>query len=120
MTKKILPAACFIVGMAAWGNIDSVQAEPRANHRVTLTLSGENCSAHHEAIAQKLYQVPGVVRVNMQLIEDHIMIDRVQDERTAEDFLAIVNGIIPPDAPCRAEIMGSCISAGPITPSPAP
>jgi len=120
MAQKILLTALFIVGIIVWGIIESAHAEPRANHRVTLTLSGENCSAYHEAITQKLYQIPGVVRVNMQLIEDHILIDRVQDQRTAEDFMAIVNGIIPQDAPCRAEIMGSCISADPIPPSPAP
>jgi hypothetical protein len=82
-----------------------------------LALSGQNCSPHHQAIAKTLYQVPGVMRIDMNLIDSHVLIDRIQDQRTAKDFQAIVNGIIPSDAQCRAEVMESCISAAPIPPS---
>jgi len=119
MAMNILPVVFLLSAAIACGTAGTLHAEPRANHRVALMLSGKNCSAHHEAIAQKLYQIPGVTRVNMSLIEDHILIDRVQDHRTAADFQAIVNDIIPPDAQCRAEIMESCISASPIPPTPA-
>jgi hypothetical protein len=90
-----------------------LHAESRANERISLALSGPNCSLHHQAIAQGLSQVQGVTRIDMNLIADHILIDRVQDQRTAEDFQAIVNDIIPSDGQCRAEVMESCISAGP-------
>ena len=117
MTMKILSAVCVLMGMLVWGAPGTLYAEPRANHRVALMLSGQDCSAHHEAIAQKLYQIPGVARVNMNLIADHVLIDRVQDHRTAEDFQTIVNDVIPQNANCRAEIMESCISAPPIPPT---
>ncbi|MBH0178826.1 MAG: hypothetical protein HP491_13425 [Nitrospira sp.] len=94
-----------------------LHAEPRANERIALALSGKNCSAHHQAIAKTLHQIPGVTRVDMTLIDGHVLIDRIQDQRTAEDFQTIVNGILPSDAQCRAEIMESCISADPIPPS---
>lgn len=120
MAIKIAAATCFIVVMVAAGDIGAAQAEPRANHRVALRLSGENCSVYHEAITQKLHQIPGVARVDLQLIEDHILIDRVQDQRTAEDFQDIVNSVIPSEVSCRAETMESCISAGPVSPTPSP
>jgi hypothetical protein len=94
-----------------------LHAEPRANERITLALSGQNCSPHHQAIAKTLSQVPGVTRIDMTLIDGHVLIDRIQDQRTAEDFRTIVNGILPSDAECRAEIMESCISADPMPPS---
>jgi len=102
----------------ATGDIGTVQADPRANDRVALRLSGESCSTYHEVITQQLHQIPGVVRVDLHLIEDHILIDRVQDQRTAADFQDIINAVIPSEASCRAETMESCISAGPIPPTP--
>lgn len=94
-----------------------LHAEPRANERIALALSGQNCSPHHQAIAKTLYQVHGVTRIDMTVIDGHVLIDRIQDQRTAEDFRTIVNGILPSDAQCRAEIMESCISADPVPPS---
>jgi hypothetical protein len=94
-----------------------LHAEPRANERIALALSGQNCSPYHQAIAKALYQVPGVTRIDMTLIDGHVLIDRVQDQRTAEDFRTIINGILPSDAQCRAEVMESCISADPMPPS---
>ena len=119
MAIKILAASCFVIVMIAMGDIGTVQADPRANNRVALRLSGQNCSPYHEVITQKLHQIQGVVRIDLHLIEDHILIDRVQDQRTAEDFPNIINTVIPSDAQCRAETMESCISAGPIPPTPA-
>lgn len=118
MLMKIVPATILMTLTIAFADAGTSRAEPQANDRIALMLSGPNCSAHHQAIARKLYQIPGVIRVDMDLIDDHIMIDRVQDQRTAADFQAIVNDIIPPDGQCRAEIMESCISAGPTSPTP--
>ena len=94
-----------------------LHAEPRANERIALALSGQNCSPYHQSIAKTLSQVPGVTRIDMTLIDGHVLIDRIQDQRTAEDFRTIVNSILPSEAQCRAEIMESCISADPMPPS---
>jgi len=94
-----------------------LHAEPRANERIALALSGQNCSLHRQAIAKTLSQVPGVIRIDMDLIDGHVLIDRIQDERTAADFQTIINGVLPSDAQCRAEVMESCISADPMPPS---
>ena len=118
MLMKIVPATILMTITVAFADAVTLHAEPQANDRVSLMLSGQNCSAHRQAIARKLSQVPGVIRIDMDLIEDHILIDRIQDQRTAADFQAIVNDIIPPDGQCRAEIMESCISAGPVAPTP--
>jgi len=119
MATRILAATCVTIVLTVAGNMGIAQAAPRANDRVALRLTGQNCSIYHEIITQQLHQIPGVVRVDLQLIEDHILIDRVHDGRTATDFQDLINGFIPSDAQCRAETMESCISAGPIPPTPA-
>jgi len=106
-----------IILTLALASASILHAEPRANERIALALSGQNCSPHHQAIAKTLYQIPGVTRVDMDLIEGHVLIDRVQDQQTAEDFRTIVNSILPSDGQCRAEVMESCISAAPMPPS---
>ncbi len=103
----------LIIAAAIMANIvmASTLFAESANHRVTLTLSGQHCSMHLEAISQKLNQVAGVKRVEMNLIPDHILIDRVQDQLLPEDFQAIVNALLSSSEHCRAEIMTSCITA---------
>lgn len=115
---KIVPATIIMTTTLALADAGTLHAETPANDRIALMLSGPNCSTHHQAIARKLYQVPGVIRIDMNLIQDHVLIDRIHDQRTAADFQAIVNDVIPPDGQCRAEIMESCISAGPPSPTP--
>jgi hypothetical protein len=115
---KVVPTTILMTMAIAFADAGTLYAEPQANDRVALMLSGQNCSTHRQAIVKKLYQVPGVIRVDMDLIDDHILIDRIQDQRTAADFQAIVNDMIPPDGQCRAEIMESCISASPVSPTP--
>ncbi|MBH0178831.1 MAG: hypothetical protein HP491_13450 [Nitrospira sp.] len=117
MVKNSQQGARAILLTLALASADTLHAEPRANERIALALSGQNCSAYHQAIAKTLYQVPGVTRIDMTTIDGHVLIDRIQDQRTAEDFRTIVNGILPSDTQCRAEIMESCISADPMPPS---
>lgn len=113
-SQQGITAIILTLALASTGIL---HAEPRANERIALALSGQNCSPHHQAIAKTLYQVPGVTRIDMTLIDGHVLIDRIQDQRTATDFQTIINGILPSDAQCRAEIMESCISADPMPPS---
>ena len=113
-SQQGITAIILTLALASTGIL---HAEPRANERIALALSGQNCSLHRQTIAKTLYQVSGVTRVDMTLIDGHVLIDRVQDQRTAEDFRTIVNGILPSDAQCRAEVMESCISADPMPPS---
>jgi hypothetical protein len=113
MSGKIILTTILAMLPYTFVGIDRLHAEPHANDRVALMLSGKNCPSHHQAIAKKLSQIPGIVHVDMALIDDHVMIDRIQGQETPEDLLAIVNGVIPPDGQCKAEIMQSCITAGP-------
>lgn len=82
-----------------------------ANQRITLALSGQNCSAYHQMIAQRLSRIAGVKRIDLQLIPDHLLIDRTQDMLAAEDFAVIVNEVLPAVGECHADVMQSCISA---------
>ncbi len=116
MTKLLLGTIVMALTLTL-ASAGILHAEPRANERIALALSGQNCSLYHQAISQGLSRVPGVIRIDMKLIADHVLIDRIQDQRTSEDFLAIVNGLIPSDGQCRAEVMESCISADPTPPS---
>lgn len=95
-------------------------AEQRMNDRIALTLSGADCAAHREQITKRLYQIPGIKRVDMDLVEGHVLIDRVRDQLTIDDFKAIVNEVIPPGSQCLAEFIEGCISVGPMASDPSP
>ncbi len=97
-----------------------LRAEQGVNDRIALTLSGPDCAAHREQITKRLYQIPGVKRVDMDLVEGHVLIDRVRDQRTIDDFKAIVNEVIPPGSRCLAEFIEGCISVGPMASDPSP
>jgi hypothetical protein len=106
----IISVAVFISG--------DLHAEQQVNDRVALTLSGPECPAQRERIAQRLYQIPGVKRVDMNLVEEHVLIDHVRGQLTVDDFKAIVNEVIPPGSQCRAEFIEGCISVGPMASEP--
>ncbi|MCP9454577.1 MAG: hypothetical protein NNA18_00525 [Nitrospira sp.] len=95
-------------------------AEQRVNDRIALTLSGPDCAAHRERIIKRLYQIPGVKRVDRDLIEGHVLIDRIRDRLTVDDFKALVNEVIPPGSRCLAEFIEGCISVGPMASDPSP
>jgi hypothetical protein len=108
----------MITGILASGG--DLYAEERVNDRIALTLSGPDCAAHREQITKRLYQIPGVKRVDMDLVEGHVLIDRVRDQLTVDDFKAIVNEVIPPGSRCLAEFIEGCISVGPMASDPSP
>jgi hypothetical protein len=118
MLMNLMLMGILILAASPLFAAETPHKEKHVHNRVSVTLSGKNCPAHRQLIAQKLAEIPGVLRVNMELLEDHVLIDHVQDQRTAEDFKNIINGIIPQDGDCRAEIIEGCISAGPIPPTP--
>jgi hypothetical protein len=91
-------------------NANPSLAEP-LQERVALMLSGKDCPSLQPSIAEALQQAPGVTRVDLSILPDHVMIDRVQSRFTPDDFAAIVNKLTPVGASCRAEIMKSCITA---------
>ncbi|MCP9451612.1 MAG: hypothetical protein NNA23_02900 [Nitrospira sp.] len=95
-----------------------LHAEQQVNDRIALTLSGSECPAQRERIAQRLSQIPGVKRVDMDLVEGHVLIDHVRGPLTVDDFKAIVNEVIPPGSQCRAEFIEGCISVGPMVSAP--
>lgn len=110
---KFLRTLLFIMITSVLSISGNLYAEQRVNDRIALTLSGPDCAAHREQITKRLYQIPGVKRVDMDLIEGHVLIDRIRDQLTVDDFKAIVNEVIPPGSRCLAEFIEGCISVGP-------
>ncbi|NOS76401.1 MAG: cation transporter [Nitrospira sp.] len=90
---------------------DTAQAES-THERVTLMLSGPDCPSIRQRITTALHQQPGVLNVDPDLMPDHVLVDIVQSTLTDTTLAATAHTAIA-GARCRAEIMKSCITAGP-------
>ncbi len=88
----------------------SASGEPTME-RVTLMLSGPNCTSHRQAITARLEQTPGVIDFDMISVPDHVLIDHFRDRISAGDLSAIVNDTIGIGESCHGEVMRSCITA---------
>ncbi len=84
-----------------------------SRERVALFLSGHECRSFHPSIAAELAQVPGVTRVDLESVPDHALVDVVSGGVTPENLLAAARRAMLNGVRCQAEIMKSCISAGP-------
>lgn len=120
--KFLRTSLCVMIAsiLSTGWDLHAEQGVQGVNDRIALTLSGADCAAHREQITKRLYQIPGVKRVDMDLIEGHVLIDRVRDQRTIDDFKTIVNEVIPPGSRCLAEFIEGCISVSPMTSDPSP
>lgn len=63
-------------------------------------------------MAASLQQQTGVLHVDTDLMPDHVLVDIVRQELTEDTVIAIAKVAIGA-VQCRAEIMKSCITAGP-------
>ena len=90
---------------------NAVRAES-PHERVALMLSGPGCPSVENTITTALRQQPGVLHVDYDLMPGHVLIDIVRQHLTDETLAARVNTTIG-GGQCRAEIMKSCITAGP-------
>ena len=91
---------------------NTVRAES-AHDRVALMLSGPDCPSAGQAITAALQQQTGVLRADHNLMPDHVLVDIVRQEMTEETVIATAKAALGA-AQCRAEIMKSCITAGPL------
>jgi hypothetical protein len=91
---------------------NTVRAES-AHERVALMLSGPDCPSAGQAITDALQQQTDVLRADQNLMPGHVLVDIVRQEMTEETVIAITKVAIGA-AQCQAEIMKSCITAGPL------
>jgi hypothetical protein len=61
----------------------------------------------------ELAHIQGVFRVDVESVPDHVLVDVVYGLVTPDDLLAAVRRSVLPALRCQAEVMKSCISAGP-------
>ena len=90
---------------------ETAQAES-AHERITLMLSGPDCPSIRQRITTALYQQSSVLNVDPDLMPDHVLVDIVQSTLTDTTLAATAHTAID-GARCRADIMKSCITAGP-------
>lgn len=98
--------------LCVWCLVSPVSADT-SRERVALFLSGQDCPSSRRNIAAELGQVAGVTRVDFESVPDHALIDVVSGAVTPDNLLAAARRAILKGARCQAEIMKSCISAGP-------
>lgn len=112
--KKHLPKqpAILFIGFIVFLSLHETARAESAHDRIALMLSGPDCPSVRHAITTTLQQQIGVLRVDPDFLPDHALIDITQPSLTEETLAAIANGAIG-ESRCRAEIMKSCITAGP-------
>jgi len=84
-----------------------------SRERVALFLSGHECRSFHQSIAAELAQVPGVIRVDLDSVPEHALVDVLTGLVVPEHLLAVARRAMLAGKSCQVEIMKSCISAGP-------
>jgi len=80
--------------------------------RVTLMLNGPDCPSLQQTVTAALRQHTGVLRADPDLMPDHLLVDILRAQLTDEALAAAANTALA-GTQCRAEIMKSCITAGP-------
>ena len=99
-------AACTVViGVVVYSDAFALQ-------RAALMLSGSDCQLSDAAIIESLQRFEGVVKVETEVIPDHLLIDYDGLRRTEEELAGFVNGLPVLRGRCRAAVMQSCITAG--------
>ena len=93
------------------GCLVSPASADTSRERVALFLSGQDCPSSRGNIAAELAQVAGVIRVDLESVPDHALVDVVTGGVTPDDVLTAARRAAREGVRCRAEIMKSCISA---------
>ena len=79
--------------------------------RAAITLSGSDCSLSQQAMINALEQLRGIVRVQADLIPNHLLVDHDGFHRTGEELADFLNQLNVRTGDCRAAVMQSCITA---------
>lgn len=109
----------LFIGLIVFLSLHETARAESAQDRVALMLSGPDCPSIQHAITTTLQQQIGVLRVDSDLMPDHVLIDILRPSLTEEALAATANAAIG-GSRCRAEIMKSCITAEPSGHRPRP
>ena len=101
-----------LIGLSLFLSAHETARAESAHDRVALMLSGPDCPSVQKMMASTLRQQSGVLHVDTDLMPDHVLVDIVRPHLTEEELTAIANQAIS-GGQCRADIMKSCITAGP-------
>lgn len=104
-------ATAFMTGLMLAMSLANAAHAETTHERIALILSGQDCPAQRDAIMARLARIEGITRVDLNILPDHVMIDRVHDRLTAEDLAALLNEVMAAHGQCRADVMKSCITA---------
>lgn len=105
---KTLLKASLLLGLSlSLLPIEPVQAGVT---RISILLTGEDCAAQRQPLADQLHQIPGIVFVDGRSVPDHLLIDMEENAATAEQVVSRLNDALA-SKPCKAEAMKSCITA---------
>lgn len=105
------PTILFIGVIVFLSSHETARSES-AHDRIALMLSGPDCLSVRHEITTTLQHQTGVLHVDPDFMPDHVLIDITQPSLTEETLAATANAAIG-GSRCRAEIMKSCITAGP-------
>lgn len=75
-------------------------------------LNGPDCPSLQDTLTTALRQHDGVLQADPDLMPGHLLVDVLSAQLTDETLAATANTALA-GTQCRAEIMKSCITAGP-------
>jgi hypothetical protein len=102
----------LLLGLSLFLSIPDTGRAESAHERVALMLTGPDCLSLRQQIVSALEQQPSVLHADPDLMPDHVLVDIVRSHLAEEELTAIANQAIS-GGQCRADIMKSCITAGP-------
>lgn len=109
---KVVANRYFLLCLTlAWGVICSPTLAYTADERIALLLTGSACPQSYATLEQNLIQIPGVMRINLHTVPDHVLIDADPAVIDADLLVKRSNDLLEAHTPCRAALMRSCISA---------
>ena len=85
---------------------------------MALALSGSDCAVSQQEIITTLQQLEGVAKVEANVVPDHLLVDHDGTRLTGEELASYVTRLTALNGRCRAAVMESCITAGPLRPLP--
>lgn len=75
-------------------------------------LIGDACVSVHPELVSTLSRQAGVQQVDPDLVPNHVLIDYARQQLSESELVTLANAALA-GAQCQAEIMKSCITAGP-------
>ena len=111
--NRLMLAMVLIVGLAVSQLADTSHA---AMERVPVALTGPGCDTHENELSKALFALQGVNAAHFHHVPDHVLVDITVGIIVPEELVRHLNTAAT-SWQCRAEIMQSCITAGPPPPT---